>query len=212
MSKKIAILIPCYNESLTIKKVVNDFKKQLPNDEIYVYDNNSTDDPFNIARSTGAIVRKEYNQGKGNVVRSMFKDINADCYLMVDGDDTYPTKNAKEMCDLILNSNYDMVIGDRLSSTYFNENKRLFHNAGNKLVRFLVNKKCNSNIKDVMTGYRAFSKKLNEFENETEMTIYALNNKMKIIEIPIKYRNRPKGSKSKLKTFKDGIKVLKAIR
>ena len=156
-SKKIAVLIPCYNESKTVAKVIKDYKKALPEADIYVYDNNSTDGTDKIAEKAGAIVKYEYRQGKGNVIRSMFRDIDADCYLMIDGDDTYPAENAKEMCDIVLNGKADMVIGDRLSSTYFTENKRPFHNLGNKMVRFLINKLFKNNVKDIMTGYRAFS-------------------------------------------------------
>ena len=216
---KIAVLIPCYNESKTIEKVVKDYKKELPSADIYVYDNNSTDKTDKIAKKTGAIVRYEYRQGKGNVIRTMFKDIDADCYLMVDGDDTYSAKHAKEMCDYILDKKADMVIGDRLSSTYFKENKRPFHNFGNRLVRNLINLLFKSNIKDIMTGYRAFSYDFVKtfpilskgFEIETEMTIHALDKNLKIIEIPINYRDREKGSVSKLNTFSDGIKVIKTI-
>src|SRR5574344_1625791 len=217
--KKIAVLIPCYNESLTIGKVVKDYKKVLPEADIYVYDNNSTDHTDEIARKAEAIVRYEYRQGKGNVIRSMFKDINADCYLMIDGDDTHPCENAKEMCDLVLSGKADMVIGDRLSSTYFQENKRPFHNLGNKLVRFLINKIFKNNIKDIMTGYRAFSYDFVKgfpvlskgFEIETEMTIHAVDKNYKLVEIPVSYRDRPAGSVSKLNTYKDGFKVLKTI-
>lgn len=216
---KIAVLIPCYNESKTIKKVVEDYKKVLPEAEIYVYDNNSTDKTDEIARQAGAIVRYEYRQGKGNVIRTMFREINAECYLMIDGDDTYPAENAIEMCSLILNKKADMVIGDRLSSTYFTENKRLFHNFGNKIVRWLINHLFNNNIKDIMTGYRAFSYEFVKgfpvlskgFEIETEMTIHAVDKNFKIIEIPVNYRDRPSGSVSKLNTYKDGFKVLKTI-
>ena len=155
---KIAVLIPCYNESMTIAKVVRDYKNALPEADIYVYDNNSSDGTDKLALDAGAIVRYEYRQGKGNVIRSMFRDIDADCYLMIDGDDTYPAENAREMCDLVLNKGVDMVIGDRLSSTYFTENKRPFHNIGNKSVRFLINRIFKSNVKDIMTGYRAFSR------------------------------------------------------
>lgn len=217
--KKIAVLIPCYNESKTIKKVIKNYKKILPEADIYVYDNNSTDKSDIIAKKAGAIVRYEYKQGKGNVIRTMFRDIEADCYLITDGDDTYAAENAKEMCELILNGEADMVIGDRLSSTYFQENKRPFHNFGNKLVRFLINKIFKNNIKDIMTGYRAFSYQFVKgfpilskgFEIETEMTIHAIDKNFKIIEIPITYRDRPIGSTSKLNTYKDGIKVLKTI-
>ena len=218
-NKKIAVLIPCYNESKTIGKVVKDYKKVLPNADIYVYDNNSTDGTDKIAKKAGAIVKYEYRQGKGNVIRSMFKDINADCYLMIDGDDTYPKENAKEMCDLILNGKADMVIGDRLSSTYFTENKRPFHNFGNKLVRGLINTLFKSNIHDIMTGYRAFSYEFVKtfpvlskgFEIETEMTIHALDKNFLLKEIPVEYRDRPEGSVSKLNTYSDGFRVLKTI-
>ena len=217
--KKIAVLIPCYNESVTIEKVVKDYKKVLPEADIYVYDNNSTDGTDVIAKKAGAIVKYEYKQGKGNVIRSMFRDIDADCYLMIDGDDTYPCESAREMCNYILDGKADMVIGDRLSSTYFKENKRAFHNFGNKLVRFLINKLFKSKIKDIMTGYRAFSYDFvktfpvlsNGFEIETEMTIHALDKNFKLVEIPVEYRDRPDGSISKLNTFSDGFKVLKTI-
>lgn len=216
---KIAILIPCYNESQTIEKVVKDYKKELPEAKVYVYDNNSTDGTDKIAKAAGATVRYEYRQGKGNVIRSMFRDIDAECYLMIDGDDTYSANHAREMCDLVLNKKADMVIGDRLSSTYFTENKRLFHNFGNKLVRRLINQLFESNVKDVMTGYRAFSYLFVKsfpvlskgFEIETEMTIHALDKNFNIVELPILYRDRPKGSESKLNTVRDGIKVLKTI-
>ncbi len=217
--KEIAVLIPCYNESKTIEKVIKDYQKALPNADIYVYDNNSTDGTDEIARKAGAIVRYEYRQGKGNVIRSMFREIDAKCYLMIDGDDTYPSENAKEMCDFVLNGQADMVIGDRLSSTYFKENKRLFHNFGNNLVRFLINFIFQNHIKDIMTGYRAFSYDFVKsfpilskgFEIETEMTIHAVDKNFKIKEIPVKYRNRPTGSNSKLNTYSDGLKVLKTI-
>ena len=213
---KIAVLIPCYNEGKTIEKVIRDFQRALPEAEIYVYDNNSTDNTVLIAKKTGVTVRHEYRQGKGNVVRSMFKDINADCYLMLDGDDTYPAENAREMCELILNEHYDMVIGDRLSTTYFQENKRPLHNMGNRFIKFLINHFFNNNIKDIMTGYRAFSPLFVKnipilskgFEIETEMTLHALDKNFKIKEVPIAYRNRPEGSVSKLNTFQDGFKVL----
>lgn len=218
-SKKIVVLIPCYNESKTIAKVIRDYKNVLPEADIYVYDNNSIDGTDKIAEKAGAIVKYEYRQGKGNVIRSMFRDIDADCYLMIDGDDTYPAENAKEMCDIILNGKADMVIGDRLSSTYFTENKRPFHNLGNKMVRFLINKLFKNNIKDIMTGYRAFSYEFVKgfpvlskgFEIETEMTIHAVDKNFKLVEIPISYRDRPKGSVSKLNTYSDGFKVLKTI-
>ena len=217
--KTIAVLIPCYNESKTIEKVVKDYKKALPEADIYVYDNNSKDDTDKIAKKAGAIVKYEYKQGKGNVIRSMFKDIDADCYLMIDGDDTYPAEHAREMCDYILNNEADMVIGDRLSSTYFKENKRPFHNFGNVLVRTLINKLFKSNVKDIMTGYRAFSYDFVKtfpvlskgFEIETEMTIHSLDKNLLLKEIPVQYRDRPAGSESKLNTVSDGIKVLKTI-
>lgn len=218
-NKKIAVLIPCYNESKTIKKVVEDYKRALPDADIYVYDNNSSDGTDKIAKKAGAIVRYEYRQGKGNVIRSMFKDIDADCYLMIDGDDTYPANHAKEMCDYILNNEADMVIGDRLSSTYFTENKRLFHNFGNRLVRGLINTLFKSKVNDIMTGYRAFSYGFVKtfpvlskgFEIETEMTIHSLDKNLLLKEIPIDYRDRPDGSVSKLNTYSDGFKVLKTI-
>ena len=219
--KKTAVLVPCYNEEKTVKKVCLDFMEALPDATIYVYDNNSTDKTYEIASSLGprVVVRKERRQGKGNVVRSMFRQINADCYIMIDGDDTYPAEHAAEMERLILEENYDMVIGDRLSSTYFTENKRPFHNVGNKLVRFLINKIFKSDVRDIMTGYRAFSYEfvkmvpvLSEgFEIETEMTINALDKKFNLTEIPIMYRDRPDGSVSKLNTFSDGMKVIKTI-
>jgi len=216
---KIAVLIPCYNEAKTIEKVVKDYKSALPEADIYVYDNNSKDGTDQIANSAGAIVKYEYKQGKGNVIRSMFRDIDADCYLMIDGDDTYPAENAREMCNLILTGKADMVIGDRLSSTYFTENKRPFHNFGNRIVRFLINKLFKNNVKDIMTGYRAFSYEFVKgfpvlskgFEIETEMTIHAVDKNFKLIEIPVTYRDRPEGSVSKLNTYKDGLKVLKTI-
>lgn len=219
IDQKIAVLIPCYNEAKTIEKVVKEYKKNLPEADIYVYDNNSVDHTDEIAKKAGAIVRYEYRQGKGNVIRSMFREINADCYLMVDGDDTYPAENAKEMCNLVLSGKADMVIGDRLSSTYFIENKRPFHNQGNKVVRFLINVLFKNNIKDIMTGYRAFSHDFVKgfpilskgFEIETEMTIHAVDKNFKLVEIPVNYRDRPEGSVSKLNTYKDGIKVLKTI-
>ena len=217
--KKIAVLIPCYNEGMTIEKVIKDYKKVLPEADIYVYDNNSVDGTDKIAKKSGAIVKYEYKQGKGNVIRSMFKDIDADCYLMIDGDDTYPAENAREMCDYILNGQADMVIGDRLSSTYFTENKRPFHNLGNKLVRGLINTLFKSNVRDIMTGYRAFSYEFVKtfpvlskgFEIETEMTIHSLDKNFLLKEIPVTYRDRPKGSVSKLNTYSDGLKVLKTI-
>lgn len=205
---KIAVLIPCYNESQTIEKVVNDYKSVLPAADIYVYDNNSTDGTASIAKNVGAIVQYEYRQGKGNVIRSMFRDIDADCYLMVDGDDTYPAECAEKLCSLVLNKKADMVIGDRLSSTYFEENKRPFHNFGNVIVRKFINVFWDkqAKIEDVMTGYRAFSPLFVKsfpvlskgFEIETEMTIHALDKNFLITSIPINYRDRPAGSESKL--------------
>lgn len=219
MNQKIAVLIPCYNESKTIGKVVKDFKTVLPTADIYVYDNNSSDGTDKIAQNAGAIVKYERRQGKGNVIRSMFHDIDADCYIMVDGDDTYEAKDAIKIVEAVLKHDADMVIGDRLSSTYFSENKRPFHNVGNKTVRFLINKLFKNNIKDIMTGYRGFSKKFVKtfpviskgFEIETEMTIHALDKNFYIEEFPIEYRDRPVGSESKLNTVSDGIKVIKTI-
>ena len=217
--RKIAVLIPCYNEHLTIEQTIKRYKEALPTADIYVYDNNSTDNSDKLAKKAGAIVKYEKNQGKGFVVRSMFKEIDADCYFMVDADDTYMADNAQKMCDMILNNEADMVIGDRLSSTYMTEEKRKSHTLGNRLVRFLINKLFNNNVKDIMTGQRAFSKrfvktfecKSNGFEIETEMTIFASNNNMIVKEVPVVYKDRPKGSFSKLNTYKDGIKVLKTI-
>jgi len=217
--KKIAVLVPCYNEELTIKAVIEDFKNVIPEADIYVYDNNSTDNTAQIAKEAGAIVVPEYRQGKGHVVRSMFRDIEADCYIMVDGDDTYPAKDAYNVAKLVLENKADMAIGDRLSSTYFTENKRPFHNTGNKLVRTLINKIFKSEVKDIMTGCRAFNRKFvksfpvlsNGFEIETEMSIHALDKRFLIAETPIAYRDRPEGSESKLNTFQDGYRVLKTI-
>ncbi len=216
---KIAVLIPCYNEALTVEKVVRDFKEALPEATIYVYDNNSKDDTAQIARAAGAVVRHEYQQGKGNVIRRMFREIDAEAYIMVDGDDTYPADHAREMVDLVLNKQSDMVVGDRLSSTYFTENKRPFHNFGNTLVRKSINTLFRSNVRDIMTGMRAFSFEFVKtfpvlsagFEIETEMTIHALDKNMKIDNVVINYRDRPEGSVSKLNTFKDGMKVLRTI-
>ncbi len=216
---KIAVLIPCYNEEKTIKKVVEDFKRELPEAKIYVYDNNSTDKTAEIAKEAGAIVRFETRQGKGNVIRTMFREIDAQSYIMVDGDDTYPANNAQEMISCVLDENIDMVIGDRLSSTYFTENKRRFHGFGNKLTRFLINKIYKSNIRDVMTGYRAFSYKFVKtfpvmskgFELENELTIHSLDKNLKIKNVIVEYRDRPEGSESKLNTISDGVKVLKTI-
>ena len=215
---KTAVLIPCYNEATSIEKVINDFKQQLPDATIYVYDNNSTDNTADIARRAGAVVKHEFRQGKGNVVRSMFRDIDADCYLMVDGDDTYPAENAKEMCQLV-EEGADMVISDRLSSKYFTENIRPFHNDGNRLVRFLINKIFNNKIHDIMTGYRALSHTFvknfpiisRNFEIETEMTIHALDKNFLIRELKINYRDRQEGSVSKLNTYLDGMKVVSTI-
>ncbi|MBS6947344.1 MAG: glycosyltransferase family 2 protein [Bifidobacterium scardovii] len=217
-SPSIAILLPCYNEEITIGKVVRDFRSTLPNATIYVYDNNSTDRTAQIAASEGAIVRKEPRQGKGNVVRAMFEDIDADVYVMADGDDTYPADAAPSMVAKVLEG-YDMVIGDRLSSTYFQENKRPFHNFGNRLVRDSINRLFNAHVTDIMTGYRAFSFTFAKtypvlshgFEIETEMTIHSLNNNLRLYEMPIQYRDRPKGSVSKLNTVGDGIKVMATI-
>ena len=217
--EKIAVLIPCYNESKTIKKVIEDFKRELPEAIIYVYDNNSKDGTDKIAKKAGAIVRYERKQGKGNVIRSMFRDINAECYIMIDGDDTYPAEYARKMCDLVLKNGSDMVIGDRLSSTYFTENKRPFHNIGNVIVRKLINMIYKSDIRDVMTGYRAFSYQFVKtfpvlskgFEIETEMTIHTLDKNMLVDNVVIEYRDRPEGSKSKLNTYSDGVKVIKTI-
>ena len=216
---KIAVLIPCYNEEKTIAKVIRDAKKALPEATIYVYNNNSKDRTAEIAEAEGAVVRNEYMQGKGNVIRRMFREIDALVYVMVDGDDTYPMDAAPEMVDLVLNHNSDMVVGDRLSSTYYQENKRPFHNFGNNLVRGSINKLFGCNIRDIMTGYRAFSYAFVKtfpvlskgFEIETEMTIHAVYNNMQIDNVIIEYRDRPEGSESKLNTYVDGIKVLKTI-
>ncbi|MGM9568122.1 MAG: glycosyltransferase [Clostridia bacterium] len=219
MNTTIAVLIPCYNESKTIAKVVRDYKEALPEADIYVYDNNSTDHTDEIAREAGAIVRYERRQGKGNVIRTMFREIDADCYIMADGDDTYPAEYAPEMARLVLEENVDMVIGDRLSATYFTENNRPFHNMGNRVVRKLINTLFHSDIHDIMTGYRAFSRLFVKhfpvlsqgFEIETEMTIHSLDKNFHLREIPVNYRDRPEGSFSKLNTVQDGIKVLKTI-
>lgn len=217
--EKIAVLIPCYNEAQTIQKVVADWKQALPEATIYVYDNNSKDDTAAIARAAGAEVRHEYAQGKGNVIRRMFREIDAECYVMVDGDDTYPASYAREMVTPVFEKNADMVIGDRLSSTYFTENKRPFHNFGNDLVRKTINHLFRTNIKDIMTGYRAFSYQFVKtfptlskgFEIETEMTIHAIDKNMRIENVVVDYRDRPEGSESKLNTFKDGAKVLMTL-
>lgn len=216
---KIAVLIPCYNEAQTIEKVVTDFKNALPEAVIYVFDNNSTDDTIEKAKKAGAVVYSEHRQGKGNVIRTMFRQIDAECYLMIDGDDTYPCENAKQMCNLVLNDNIDMVIGDRLSSTYFTENKRQFHNFGNVIVRKLVNGIFGGDVADIMTGYRAFSSLFAKsfpvlskgFEIETEMTIHALDKNLALKSVPVLYRDRPQGSVSKLNTVSDGSKVLFTI-
>lgn len=216
----IAILIPCYNEEITIKKVIEDFKKELPDSNIYVYDNNSTDSTYEIAKKSGAIVKKEYRQGKGNVVRSMFRDIDADIYIMVDGDDTYPAEFVHDIIKPIINGEADMTIGDRITNgTYAKENKRNFHGMGNNLVKYLINILFKSNYKDIMTGYRGFNKyfvknvpimSLN-FEIETEISIHAIDKNFSIKEVSIDYRDRPLGSESKLNTLSDGVKVLKTI-
>ena len=216
---KVAVLIPCYNEEKTIGKVVSDFHDSLPDADIYVYDNNSTDHTVEEAVAAGAIVRHEYAQGKGNVIRRMFREVEADCYLMVDGDDTYPAHHAPEMVKRVMERQVDMVIGDRLTSTYFTQNKRPFHNLGNRLVRGLIRHLWHTRINDIMTGYRAFSRPFvklfpvmsGQFEIETEMTIHALDKRFRLVEIPIDYRDRPEGSESKLNTFSDGWKVLLTI-
>ena len=216
---KISVLIPCYNEGQTIAKVVADFKKNLPEATIYVYDNNSSDDTAAVAQAAGAVVRHEYKQGKGNVIRRMFREIDAQCYIMADGDDTYPAEFAPEMVEKILSGRADMVVGDRLSSTYFTENKRPFHNFGNSLVRFCINSMFRSNIKDIMTGYRAFSYLFVKtfpmlskgFEIETEMSIHAIDKNLLVENVIIDYRDRPAGSESKLRTYSDGFKVLRTI-
>lgn len=217
--EKIAVLIPCYNESQTVEKVVTDWKKELPEATIYVYDNNSTDNTAEIAEKAGAVVRYEYQQGKGNVIRRMFREINAECYIMIDGDDTYPAEFGRAMVDKVLSRGVDMVVGDRLSSTYFEENKRPFHNMGNSLVRGTINRLFKSNIRDIMTGYRAFSYQFVKtfpvlskgFEIETEMSIHAVEKNMLVENVIIEYRDRPEGSESKLNTYSDGMKVLATI-
>jgi len=219
MKDRVAVLIPCYNESKTVEKVVTDFRRVLPDAVIYVYDNNSTDGTAEIAERAGAVVRRERMQGKGNVIRRMFREIDADCYVMADGDDTYPAENAPELVRLVLEEQADMVVGDRLSSTYFTENKRPFHNLGNSLVRGSINKLFKSEIKDIMTGYRAFSYAFVKtypvlskgFEIETDMTIHAINRNMLVRNVVIDYRDRPDGSVSKLNTYSDGAKVLMTI-
>ena len=216
---RIAVLIPCYNEEKTVEKVVQDARKVLPEAVIYVYNNNSSDRTAELAAKAGAVVRNEYMQGKGNVIRRMFREVDAQCYIMVDGDDTYPMEAAPEMVEKVLQHNADMVVGDRLSSTYFTENKRPFHNFGNSLVRGSINRLFHCNVRDIMTGYRAFSYEFVKtfpvlstgFEIETEMTIHAVNNNMQIDNVIIEYRDRPEGSASKLNTYSDGVKVLRTI-
>lgn len=216
---EIAVLIPCYNESKTIEKVVKDFRKALPQAVIYVYDNNSQDGTDEIARRAGAVVRYERQQGKGNVIRRMFREIDAKCYIMTDGDDTYPADEAKKLCEAVLERGADMVVGDRLSSSYFEENKRPFHNFGNSLVRGAINSMFKSDIRDIMTGYRAFSYQFVKsfpvlskgFEIETEMSIHAIDKNMRVENVIIQYRDRPAGSESKLNTYSDGIKVIMTI-
>ena len=216
---KIAVLIPCYNESKTVEKVVSDFRRVLPDATVYVYDNNSTDGTAELAAGAGAVVRHEYQQGKGNVMRRMFREIDAEAYILVDGDDTYPAEAAPEMVAAVTGRQADMVVGDRLSSTYYTQNKRPFHNFGNDLVRFCTNHLFGGKIKDIMTGYRAFSYQFVKtypvlsrgFEVETEMTIHSLNNNLRLYEMPIQYRDRPEGSVSKLDTVGDGIKVMSTI-
>jgi glycosyltransferase involved in cell wall biosynthesis len=217
--ERVAVLIPCYNEAKTIEKVVRDYHESLPDADIYVYDNNSTDHTAELAEKAGAIVRHEYRQGKGNVMRTMFQEVEADCYLITDGDDTYPPEKAPEMVRMILDGKADMVNGDRLSSTYFEENKRPFHNAGNVMVHSLINRIFHTDVHDIMTGMRAFSRVFIKnfpilsqgFEIETEMTIYAVERNFIIREIPIAYRDRPNGSVSKLDTYSDGFRVLRTI-
>ncbi len=216
---KIAVLIPCYNEEKTIEKVVADVRNALPEAAIYVYDNNSTDRTAQLAREAGAAIRQEYAQGKGNVIRRMFREIDAQCYLMVDGDDTYPLDCAREMVNRVLERHADMVVGDRLSSTYFTENKRPFHNFGNSLMRTCINSLFRADIKDIMTGYRAFSYEFVKtfpvfskgFEIETEMTIHAVNYNMQVENVIVEYRDRPEGSESKLNTFRDGMRVIRKM-
>lgn len=216
---KIAVLIPCYNEEQTIAKVVGDVRKTLPEAVVYVYDNNSTDSTARLAAEQGAVVRREYKQGKGNVIRRMFREIDAECYLMLDGDDTYPLDCAREMADRVLERGADMVVGDRLSSTYFKENKRPFHNFGNSLMRTGINGLFHADIRDIMTGYRAFSYEFVKtfpvfsqgFEIETEMTIHAVNYNMQVENVVVGYRDRPEGSRSKLNTYSDGLRVLRRM-
>ena len=216
---RIAVLIPCYNEEQTIEKVVADVRRELPEAAVYVYDNNSTDRTAELAGAAGAVVRYEYAQGKGNVIRRMFREIEAECYLLLDGDDTYPVDCARKMTQRVLEKNVDMVVGDRLSSTYFTENKRPFHNFGNSLMRFGINRLFHADIKDIMTGYRAFSYEFVKtfpviskgFEIETEMTIHAVNYHLQVENVVVEYRDRPKGSVSKLNTYSDGLKVIRKM-
>lgn len=216
---KIAVLIPCFNEAKTIEKVINNFKEALPEANIYMYDNNSTDGTDEIARNAGAIVRYEKKQGKGNVIRTMFKEVDADCYIITDGDDTYPAEYANKMCKEVIENGADMVIGDRLSSTYFDENKKLFHSVGNKVVKKMINSLFHSDITDVMTGYRAFSHRFVKtfpanskgFEIETEMTIHSLDKGLTISNVVVDYRDRPEGSESKVSTIKDGMKITNTV-
>lgn len=216
---KIAVLIPCYNEAKTIEKVVKDWKKALPKAKVYVYDNNSSDGSDKLAREAGAIVRYAKQQGKGNVIRRMFREIDAECYIMIDADDTYPADCADDLVNAVVKDGADMVVGDRLSSTYFSENKRPFHNVGNSVVRWLINTFFRSDIKDIMTGCRAFSYQFVKsfpvlsrgFEVETEMSIWAIDKNMYIVNIPVNYKDRPKGSSSKLNTYSDGFKVIMTI-
>lgn len=216
---KIAVLIPCYNEEKTVEKVVTDVRSALPEATVYVYDNNSTDRTAELALKAGAVVRKEYAQGKGNVIRRMFREIDAQCYLMIDGDDTYPLNCARDMVNRVLERHADMVVGDRLSSTYFTENKRPFHNFGNSLMRTCINRLFRTDIKDIMTGYRAFSYGFVKtfpvfstgFEIETEMTIHAVNYHMQVENVVVEYRDRPEGSVSKLNTYSDGMRVIRKM-
>ena len=216
---RIAVLIPCYNESKTVAKVISDFRRALPDATVYVYDNNSTDGTDVIARKAGAVVRYERQQGKGNVIRRMFQEIDADCYIMTDGDDTYPAECAAKLARHVLEEDADMVVGDRLSATYFQENRRPFHNLGNSLVRWSINTLFRNNIKDIMTGYRAFSYRFVKtfpvlskgFEIETEMSIHAIDKNLRVVNEVIEYRDRPEGSQSKLNTYSDGLRVLRTI-
>lgn len=216
----IAVIIPCYNEALTIGKVIDDFRSELPEATVYVYDNNSTDGTAEIARTRGAIVKYEPRQGKGNVCRQMFRDIDADCYLMVDGDDTYPAESARSLCAPILAGEADMVVGDRLSNgAYAQQNARAFHGFGNDLVRAMIRWIYGYGFEDVMTGYRAMSRPfvktfpvLSEgFQIETELSIHAVDRRWRIADVPVEYRNRPEGSVSKLNTVRDGLKVIAMI-